>query len=248
MGRIVNTHIHLGGSGVTDSVYTEATLLENMDSNHLDAMMVLPLSEPLPDNRTMHDRIYEFTKVRPGKIFGVVDMHPRHPYEVYFEEARRCIQDMGFVAIKLHPMLQGVNPVSKVADKAFRAANELGVPLMVHTGVMMGWTPALLLNKAKEYPDLKIVLCHAGTLNGANEAIMVAELCPNVYLEPTWCPIHAIEKMIKVLGPERVTMSSDGPINTKQVICEAKNMNLSDYEREMYMGEAAIKLYNLKIQ
>ena len=57
MGKIINTHIHLGGSWVTDSEYTEEQLLQNMEENGIDGMMVLPLAEPKPDNFEAHDRI-----------------------------------------------------------------------------------------------------------------------------------------------------------------------------------------------
>lgn len=246
MAKIINSHIHLGGSWVADANYTEQQLINNMMENNIDGMMVLPLAEPTPDNFEAHNRIHRFSIENPGKIWGVADMHPRHPEEVYIEEVRRCKEELGFVALKLHPLLHGVNPMSKVADKAYKAASEFNIPLMVHTGLGVTHSPALLIKRAQQFPRLKIVLCHAGTMDKANEAIMAAELCENIYLEPSWCPSHYIERMIKTLGAERVIMGSDGIPSTAIEIAKAKHMNVSEEERAMFMGGSAIKLYNLK--
>ena len=247
MCNIINTHIHLGGSYVTDSNYTEEQLLKNMEDNNVYGMMVLPLAEPKPDYKEAHDRIYRFTQRMPGRIWGVVDMHPRHPEDVYFAEVKRCVLELGFVALKLHPLLHGVNPMTKVADKAFRIANELKIPLMVHTGLGVSWSPAILIQKAMQYPDLKIVLCHCGGMNGDNEAIMAAKLCSNIYLEPSWIPAHHIEKMIKAIGADRVVMGSDGLQSTQIDIAKAAAMNVSEEDKEKFLGLSAIKLYNLKL-
>lgn len=246
MAKIINAHIHLGGSFVTDSCYTEEQLLKNMEDNHIDGMVVLPLAEPTPDNFEGHNRIYRFAQQHPGKIWGVCDMHPRHPEEVYCNEVRRCVKELGFVALKLHPLLHGVNPMSGVADKAYRIADELNIPLMVHTGLGVTHSPALYIKKAQQYPNLKIILCHAGTMDKANEAILAAQMCPNIYLEPSWCPSHYIERMIKTIGADRVIMGSDGLPSTAIELAKARNMNVSEEDREKFMGLNAIKVYNLK--
>ncbi len=246
MSKIINAHIHLGGSHVVDSVYTEEQLLKNMEDNHIDGMVVLPLAEPTPDNFEGHNRVYRFAQEHSGRVWGVADMHSRHTEEVYMKEVKRCVEKLGFVALKLHPLLHGVNPITKVADKAFRAASEFDIPLMIHTGLNVTHSPAIIIKKAQQYRNLKIVLCHAGTMTFSNEAIMAAEICENIYLEPSWCPSHYIEKMIKTIGAERVIMASDGIPSTAIELAKAANMNVTEEERAMFMGGSAIKLYKLK--
>lgn len=247
MSKIINAHIHLGGSFVTDSYYSEEQLLSCMEENHLDGMMVLPLAEPTPDNIEGHNRIYKFAKANPGKIWGVCDMHPRHPEDEYCDEVKRCVLELGFVALKLHPLLHGVNAMSKVADKAYRIANELNIPLMVHTGLGVTMSPLMYVKKAQQYPDLKIVLCHCGTMDKFNEALTAAQLCPNIYLEPSWCPSHYVERAIHTIGADRIVMGSDGLQSTAIEIAKANNMKtISQEEREKFMGLTAINLYNLQ--
>ena len=246
MGKIINSHIHLGGSWVADAEYNEEQLMKNMEENGVDGIMVLPLPEPKPNYREMHDRIYAMTQKYPGRVWGVCDIHPRHPEDEYMAEVRRCVKELGFVALKLHPKLEGVDPVSKVADKCFRVARELDIPLMIHTGLGLNWSCNYLVPKAMQYPDLKIVLCHCGTMMGANEAIQAAQLCPNIYLEPSWVPSHYIERMIHTLGADRVVMGSDGLQSTAMELAKAANMkSCSEEEIAAFLGESAVKLYKL---
>lgn len=247
MAKVINTHMHLGQSYLTDTILTEEMVLQNMEENGIDGAMVYPIVEPKPDNKTAHDMIYEFAKRNPGKIWGVVDMHPRHPEEEYRAEVKRCIEELGFVAIKYHPLLQAMNPDSSVSDKVFRIANELKVPLIVHTGNGIPYAlPSRMIPKAMQYPDLKIVLAHAGTYMFSSEAMIAAELCPNIYLEPSWCEVHHIQQMISRFGSKRVMMGSDIPVNTAIEVAKARALKISEEDRANYMGETAIEFYGLK--
>ena len=248
MGKIINTHIHLGGSHMTPSNYSEEQLLECMEKIHLDGMMVLPIGDPIPDCRTMHDRIYKFTQMAPAgkKIWGVCDAHPRMSEEEYHAEAKRCVEELGFVALKLNTSLEGGNILSPISDKVFRNANELHVPVMVHFNIGITASPMVVLKKAKQYPDLKIVICHAGQIDKSMEAQLAAELAPNVYLEGSWGPVHHVQRLIKKVGKDRVEWGSDGIPSTAADLAVVKLMDLTPEERDAYLGGTAMKLYNLK--
>ncbi len=248
MGKIINTHLHLGGSYMTASDYSEESLLNCMEKNNLDGMMILPIGDPKPDSKSMHDRIYQFTKMAPvgKKIWGVFDAHPRLSEEEYRAEAKRCIEELGFVAIKLNTDLEGGNVLSPISDKAFRVANELHVPIMIHFNIGKTQSPMVVLKKAKQYPDLKIVVCHAGQIDKSMEAQLAAEFCPNVYLEGSWGPIHHVQRQIKAIGADRCVWGSDGQPSTAADLAVTRLMDLTDEERDLYLGGTAMKLYNLK--
>lgn len=248
MGKIINTHLHLGGSYIAGSNYTEDQLLQCMEDNKLDGMMILPIGDPKPDAKTIHNRIYEFTKMAPTgkKIWGVCDTHPRCSEEEYRAEAKRCVEELGFVALKLNTDIEGGSILSPTSDKVFKVANELGVPCMVHTNIGITQSPMVLMKKAKQYPDLKIVICHAAQIDKSMEAQLAAEFCPNIYLEASWGTTHHIERQIKALGANRVLWGSDNMRATKIDLAIADNMNLSDEERDMYLSGTAMKVYNLK--
>ena len=59
---------------------------------------------------------------------------------------------------------------------------------MVHTGPGIPFAlPALCIPAARKYPDLKIVLAHAGFAVFTAEAQVAATVCDNLYLETSWC-------------------------------------------------------------
>ncbi len=245
--EIINSHIHLGTSHILDSNYTEEQLLADMKRNGLSGMMVYPLVEPQPDNIEGHNRIHRFAQAHPGQVWGVVDMHPRHLEEDYCREVRRCVRDLGFVAIKLHPYLHGVNPNNSCTTKCFDMARELSVPIIIHTGLGIPFSlPALVTRRARQYPDVKIVLAHAGGQMFSQEAIFIAEMFENIYLEPSWCQAYRIKEFCSTLGKERVIFGSDGPANTMVEIAKVESVNLPQEQREWYFAKAARKLYNLK--
>ena len=52
--------------------------------------------------------------------------------------------------------------------------------------------------------------------------------------------------MIKTIGADRVIMGSDGLPSTAIELAKAYNMNVTDEDREKFLGLNAIKVYNLR--
>ena len=79
----------------------------------------------------------------------------------YNDEVSCCVQELGFVAVKLNSLAHGVNPDTQSGRMAFNAARKLRIPLMVHTGSGVPFAgPVNLIGLAKEYADVKIVMAH----------------------------------------------------------------------------------------
>ena len=245
--EIINTHIHLGGSRVIDSNYSEESVLADMANNGLTGCMVYPLAEPTPDNFQAHDRVYKFIQDPPDKnIWGVADMHPRHDEDVYFNEVKRCVKELGFKAIKLHPLYHAVSPTHKAAEKVFRAARELDVPVIIHTGTGAPLAmPSLVIPRIQQFPEVKIVLAHAGGQYFDKEAIIVAKMFENVYLEPSWCNARSLKAMLNAVGKERIIFGSDGDFNTKAELVKPDIVGFTEEEKEWYFAKSAKKLYRL---
>ncbi|GHS99118.1 hypothetical protein AGMMS50276_22160 [Synergistales bacterium] len=246
--KIIDTHTHLGTSRQTDSVHTEEIWLSKMKRYNLDGLLSYPLPSPYPDAPTMHDRIHKFANDNPGRVWGVVDINPIVDEDEYFKEATRCVKELGFVAIKMHPSQEATNPLSKHAVKVFEAAKMLNVPLIVHTGPGVPYSlPCLLIPRVKEYSTLRIVLAHAGAFLFTDEAIIMAKNFDNVYLEPSWCGAPQLRQMVDVVGIERLMFGSDGPLNVGPSIAQVEAIDMTDREKELYLGKNAIDFYGLKI-
>lgn len=244
---IIDTHTHLGTSKVSDSNFTEEKWLTTMERFGLDGILSYPLPEAAPSYKEGNDRVARFAKKYPGKVWGVADINPGLDEEEYFAEAERCVKELGFVAIKMHPAMHGCRPGSKHSAKVYECARHLGVPVIVHTGTGIPYAlPTLMLPIAKQYPDLKIVLAHAGSYVFTDEAIIVAQECDNVWLEPSWCSAGKIRAMINTVGLERVMYGSDGPTNVPVELAKVIGAEMTDDEKDAYLGGNAIKFYGLK--
>lgn len=245
--RIIDTHTHLGDSRVTVRMSTEASLLKNMDRYRVDGVFAMPLSEPYPDARTVHDQIYRFTQDQPGRVWGVAAMNPRHDEPEYVAEVTRCVKELGFVAVKLHPYLEGTKPHGPHAVKVYETAQKLGVPVIVHTGFGVPQAlPSMMIPIAKRYPDLIIVLAHAGCWTYFSEALLAAQLCDNVFLEMSTTGAIHLQEGLRTIGAGKMMFGSDGEINVGPELAKVEALDLPEDVAERYLSGTAISLYGLK--
>jgi hypothetical protein len=242
---IVDVHAHLGVDQVFEVEHTRDALLAGRESVNLT--LVQPASVvDLPTVREQHDAVAVLVRDHPGKFLGMACPNPRLPEAAYFEEVRRCVQDLGFVGLKLHPFAHAVAPTSRAGHRAFEAAQSLDIPLMIHTGTGIPWAaPSLILPVAREYPDVRVVMAHAGMMVLAQEALLVAQSCPNVWLETTWTGGHLIRRFVDALGAERMLFGSDLPLNLATELTKHRTLGLGDAEVERLLGGNAAEVYRL---
>jgi predicted TIM-barrel fold metal-dependent hydrolase len=241
---IIDAHSHLGYSQIFSAGVTEEVLLGTMAANGIDVSVVMPAagSEPV----ATHDAIADLAARHPGRIVGMVSMTPLIGREAYEREAERCIRELGFKAMKLHPQAHAVSPAFEVSDVVFETASALGVPVMVHTGTGAPFAlPSLLIRRARQFPELKIILAHAGFAIYTEEAIVAAEVCENIYLEPTWCIAGDIRRMVRMLGPQRVMFGGDLPSNVPVELTKYRTLDLTDDEREWCLHRTATSVFGL---
>jgi predicted TIM-barrel fold metal-dependent hydrolase len=241
---VVDAHAHMGTCNVFDLDVSFETLLGVMDANEVKTALVQPFpgcEEPMK----LHDRIAEMSAQYPERFYGIASINP-HLGNTCLEEIKRCVEDLGFVGVKLHTIGHAVLPTSRDALHVCELANDLRVPLLVHTGTGIPFAlPSLCLPVARRFPGLKLILCHAGYAVFVAEATIVAKEAPNIYLEPSWCTSVQLKRMIRELGSERVLMGSDLPDNLAPEIAKAKLIGLTDGELSDYLGGSASRVFNL---
>ncbi len=241
---IIDAHSHLGWSDVFSAGVTEEVLIATMSSNGIDAALVMPAAGSAP--QPTHDAIAELAARMPGRIYGIASLTPLLGESFYVSEVERCIRSLGFKAVKLHPLAHAVSPVLPVADVVFRTADRLGVAVIVHTGTGAPFAlPSLLIRRARQFPALKIVLAHAGFAIYSEEAIIAAEVCPNIYLEPSWCQVQDIRRMIRTLGAGRVLFGGDLPPNVPIELAKYRTLDLTDEERAACLAGTARTVFAL---
>jgi len=243
---IIDAHTHLGYDYVYEEDLSVELLISNMERNKIDISIVQPGT--VLDLRTIikqHNKIAALARKMPGRIFGMANPNPHLSASKYRKELERCI-GLGFVGVKLHPQAHAVNPSSSAGTNVFETALALGIPVMVHTGDGIPWTlPSKFIQIARKFPDLKIILAHCGGSMFTDEAILAGQLCPNIYLEPSWLPSMTIRGFCRILGANRLMFGSDMGENVASELAKFRSIGLTDEELEWCLCKTAAKVFRI---
>jgi predicted TIM-barrel fold metal-dependent hydrolase len=134
-------------------------------------------------------------------------------------EIERALTDLGYRAIKLHPVYAGFVFDAPVVDGIVEVAAAHGVPVIAHLDLRLpGCEPWRMVNLARRYPDVRFVMAHAGrdvkALQDSSFAYAAADVA-NVYLEGSSTATDAygtFQAPAEILGSKRVLYASDaGP-------------------------------------
>lgn len=244
---IIDAHAHLGVDQSFDSVFTEAELLEAQQECGIDLTVVQPATaHDLATVQQYHDDIADLAGRRPGRFVGMANPSPHLPGDQYARELRRCVEQLEFAAVKIHPLAHAVNPLGRAGRRAFAIIDEMGLPVMVHTGVGTPWAaPSLLETIAIAHPRLRIVLAHAGGMVFAAEAGQVASRCEKVYLEPSWCGGFIIRRWVEELGAHRILFGSDHADNAVTELAKYRSMGMDPEQLALVLGGAAAAVFGL---
>lgn len=244
---IIDAHAHLGYDYVFEKDFTAENLLTNIEKNQIDISIVQPgTTLDLKTVIAQHNAIADLSRKMPGRIYGMANPSPHLPVEDYRKELGRCVNELGFVGVKLHPLAHAVNPILSSGHKVFEAASDLGIPVMVHTGAGVPWAlPSAIIPIAMEFPKLKIVLAHCGSAIFSAEAALAARLCSNIYLETSWMPSTAVRNFCRTLGADRIMFGSDSAENTAAELAKYRTIGLTSEELEWCLGKTAAKVFGI---
>ena len=137
-------------------------------------------------------------------------------------ELVRLVEDFDFAGVKVYPTYHHHYPNDARMYPLYAKAQELGLPVLVHTGssVFRGarikyGDPLLLDDVAIDFPDLTILMAHSGRPFWYDHAFWMARQHPNVYMEVSGLPSKKLlayfPRLEEVAG--KVVYGSDWPGN-----------------------------------
>lgn len=246
---IIDVHAHVGQDCVFDEHFTkEAQLLKHREF-HIHASIVQPGScHDLESVQEQHDVIASMQREYSGQFYGMANPNPHLKDALYEAEVRRCMEQLGFVGIKLHTSAHAVLPVGKDGLKVFALARKLGVPVMVHTGAGIPFAnPSNLIPAAEQFPEVKIVIAHCGMMVMAAELPIVMERCSNVYADITWTAGFAVKHWSEQFGAHRFMFGTDQSANTGTELAKVRTSGLSPVQQEWIMHKTARSVFHLPL-
>jgi uncharacterized protein len=114
---------------------------------------------------------------------------------------------------------------------------------MIHTGAGIPFADPISVEKALEsFPDVTVVLAHAGAEMHNQQAISLARRYANVYLEPSWVGTIGVQNMIRAVGCGRILYSSDSVYQIPVELAKYRALitDPADLDKVLYQNAAAI--------
>lgn len=212
-GPIVDVHTHLGPPatpGVDDG--RSAALLQAMDATGVDRACVFASAGRGGDYRLETELICGLADDTGGRVIPFVRAHP-----YWRDDAVRDVDHaavLGAKGLKLHPFMDGAflanDPV--LVDPLLAAADRHGLAVLFHSGWGFNSMPGLIVDIAKRFPSVPVVIGHSGRYGYHREAAAVGADVSNVLYDVSGLSTpHAIEELAALVGPERVLFGSDHP-------------------------------------
>jgi predicted TIM-barrel fold metal-dependent hydrolase len=205
MSGIIDAHNHIGiRHGASQSGWD---LLEKMDKVGVDRALCLPFVEGTIDN----DVVAREVAAAPERLIPFCAVNPWDGAAA-LEEIRRCVEELGFVGLKLHPTLHGYRLADHgLMDPVFSAARDLGVIVTCHGASDLYNNPREFSEMAGTFPDVPLLMVHMGYFWETDLAIEVSGQHPNLYLDTSRAPIFEIAQAVREIGPEKVIWGTDSP-------------------------------------
>ena len=203
-------------------------LVKRMDDNGTDVTAVCVVDNVdagLNNERIMNvnERCAKAAARHPGRIMALAGIDPRRPDAPAL--LRQCIEKLGMKGLKWHPD-NGYYPNSEEAYAVLEVANELGIPLLTHTGPLPNSRakyahPIHLDDIALSFPNVSIIAAHMGDIWWHDWAAL-AKYKKNIYGDLAMWQLTAISKphlfrrylreILDIIGPDQVLFATDGPV------------------------------------
>lgn len=221
--------------------------------NGIDYGIVMAELSPMVTGVCTNEYVLDFCMNKEALIpFASVN-----PYLTAFtgRELKRLVGE-GFKGVKLYPTYQHCYPNDHRLYPLYHQAEELQVPVMVHTGtsVFKGarlkyGDPLYLDDVAVDFPGLNIILVHSGRGFWYDRAFVLTRLHDNIYMEVAGLPPHKLLDYFPELEriSDKVLFGTDWPgvIDPRGNIAAIRRLNLSEKAKEDILGGNAARMLGL---
>lgn len=231
--------------------------LAAMDAGGVDLALLSAWCGPdgmLIDN----DEVAALVRQHPDRLRGVATADIRSPVAAC-REIRRCVTDLGFVAVRIVPWLWNLPPNDRRFYPLYATCVELGVPLCTqvgHTGPLLPSEPGrpipYLDDVLLDFPDLTVVGGHVG-FPWIDEVLSLALKYPNFHVDTSAYVSHrlpaALVDYMRGAGRERVMFGTNWPmLSARRALDRLADLGLDEDATELYLAGNAIRVFGLDVE
>lgn len=227
-----------------------------LTENSVDYGVVLAELSPVTTGICTNEYVREFCR-NQDKLIPFANINPYLTERgSTAAECRRLLTEEGFRGIKLYPTYNYFYPNDRLVYPIYAVAEELGVPVMVHTGssIFKGarlkyGDPLYLDDVAVDFPALKLVMVHSGRGLWYNTAFFLARLHENVYMEVAGLPPQKLLGYFPELerNADKIIFGSDWPgvVSIKANIDIINSLPIKAETKEKILGGNAARLLGI---
>lgn len=242
------------GSGALEAEIPVETTLAALDAAGVSKALVSAWTGPAGD-LVSNDEVAGFVAEAPDRLFGVGSVDISRPMAAV-AEVRRCVEELGFKAIRVLPWLWTLPPNDRRYYPVYVACAEAGVPFCLqvgHTGPLMPSEPGrpipYLDDVAREFPELTIVGGHIG-YPWTTEMIALATKFPNVFIDTSAYTIRRypseLVAYLKAHGAKKLLFGSNYPMIAPAKCLEGlDDLGLDDDRKSAFLADNAAKVFGI---
>ncbi len=208
--------------------------------------------------RPMNEGIAKLLMEYPEKFLGFAGFDPNNG-EQSVQEIEYAVKKLGFSGIKTVPSFVELNINDKAFYPCYSKAEELGIPISIHTGtaILEGVRgkyvhPLMIDDVAFDFPELKIICAHMGGWQFM-DVIGLLVHHSNVYADVSFLPINPFYvdivpwSFLEKAVPDKILLGSDYPASKtpKEAVEAVNRLPVSQDFKEKILGKNASKILKL---
>jgi len=178
------------------------------------------LRKMMPKDQLNHQDVISISNLDPERFLKFFWFNPK--IDQGEEEKNYKILEnhfkMGFCGVKIHSGIHLIKiPRDIISLASFMQEYDKNIPLYIHFtpkfSAFGGISSKDLAKLAQSFPDLKIILGHAGlAMEFAIDFGLSLKQYKNIYFETSCSIPYAILSLVKMIGHKRILFGSDAPV------------------------------------
>ncbi len=239
---VIDAHVHIGNAFWGN--FSPEFLLEIIGDNigicsNLEAIDSYTGKDELEANMDMLKAAQKYRQIKPLVVCQAERTQDNHVIKYLLKEYS------DIVGLKFHPEFTKLPATSEKYDKYLELAREFKKPCLYHSGHIKSKysSPLLIYEKAKQFPDVPIILGHLSTSPFEQQKIAIDIMVESIekenavlYADLSWVGIDVAIELIEALKntskgdfTNRIMWASDAPVGgevNQRVELYNKNLNL----------------------
>ena len=260
----VGTPIHPGLDQLSRAYYDRDAsrlsldgFIAELDRAKVDKAVLLTVVWKNQPVRQRNEATAELVGLLPDRFVGFGTFDPNAEMDATSEVAY-AIEQLGLSGIKIIAQNVEVPYNDPRCYPAYEKIQELGVPVIFHTGPSFlhtrskYWSANALEDIALDFPRMKMILAHMGMQSHLEiHSLLVRHA--NVYADLSFWPLNPRHRglipwpLLEQTVPQKLLLGSDFPVgqSPSEAVAAVNELSVSEQFKRLILGENAARLLNL---